>query len=106
MKAGMMAAMKQVKKLLFLAVAAALIGSACGGNDPETTGGSESPQPQAATPPAEPDSGEPDDGGSGEPGEKPADLAPDFTVETFDEDTFTLAEHRGTPVVLNFWESW
>ena len=32
--------------------------------------------------------------------------APDFTVETFDGDTFALAEQRGTPVVINFWESW
>ena len=32
--------------------------------------------------------------------------APDFSFETFEGDTFTLAEQRGTPVVLNFWESW
>jgi cytochrome oxidase Cu insertion factor (SCO1/SenC/PrrC family) len=32
--------------------------------------------------------------------------APDFTVETFDGHSFTLSEQRGTPVVLNFWESW
>lgn len=31
---------------------------------------------------------------------------PDFTVETFDGNTFTLAEQAGSPVVLNFWESW
>ena len=30
----------------------------------------------------------------------------DFEVGTFDGDTFALAEHRGTPVVINFWESW
>ena len=30
----------------------------------------------------------------------------DFSVTTFDGETFTLSEHRGTPVVLNFWESW
>ena len=36
-------------------------------------------------------------------GAKPA---PDFTVDTFDGGTFSLAEERGTPVVLNFWESW
>jgi cytochrome oxidase Cu insertion factor (SCO1/SenC/PrrC family) len=33
-------------------------------------------------------------------------MAPDFTVETFDGHSFTLSEQRGTPVVLNFWESW
>lgn len=36
----------------------------------------------------------------------PEDPAPDFSVETFDGETFSLAEQRGTPVVLNFWESW
>jgi cytochrome oxidase Cu insertion factor (SCO1/SenC/PrrC family) len=30
----------------------------------------------------------------------------DFTVTTFDGAIFRLARHRGTPVVLNFWESW
>jgi hypothetical protein len=29
-----------------------------------------------------------------------------FELETFAGDTFALAEHRGTPVVINFWESW
>ncbi|MPZ91826.1 MAG: redoxin domain-containing protein [Actinobacteria bacterium] len=32
--------------------------------------------------------------------------APDFSFETFEGETFSLAELRGTPVVLNFWESW
>ena len=32
--------------------------------------------------------------------------APDFSFETFESKTFSLAEQRGTPVVLNFWESW
>ncbi len=32
--------------------------------------------------------------------------APDFTITTFDGNTFNLREQRGTPVVLNFWESW
>ena len=36
----------------------------------------------------------------------PENPAPDLSVETFDGDTFSLAEQRGTPVVLNFWESW
>ena len=39
----------------------------------------------------------------GAPVENPA---PEFTVETFDGDTFALGEQLGTPVVLNFWESW
>jgi hypothetical protein len=38
--------------------------------------------------------------------ESSSEPAPDFTVETFDGHSFTLSEQRGTPVVLNFWESW
>jgi cytochrome oxidase Cu insertion factor (SCO1/SenC/PrrC family) len=30
----------------------------------------------------------------------------DFTVTTFTGKEFHLAEQRGTPVVVNFWESW
>lgn len=33
-------------------------------------------------------------------------VAPDFTVEMIDGGTFTLSEHRGQPVVVNFWASW
>ena len=29
-----------------------------------------------------------------------------FTATTFDGDRFELAAHKGTPVVINFWESW
>ena len=32
--------------------------------------------------------------------------APDFTVTTFDGETFTLSEHQGEIVVINFWGSW
>lgn len=40
-------------------------------------------------------------GGSGK-----GDNGHDFTVQTFDGQTFTMSDHRGQPVVLNFWESW
>jgi len=39
-------------------------------------------------------------------GDRSASEAPDFSFETFEGQTFSLAEQRGTPVVLNFWESW
>jgi peroxiredoxin len=32
--------------------------------------------------------------------------APDFTLQTHDGEPFTLSEHRGEVVVLNFWGSW
>jgi hypothetical protein len=38
--------------------------------------------------------------------EPPANPAPDFTVTTFDGARFSLSRQRGSPVVLNFWESW
>jgi cytochrome c biogenesis protein CcmG/thiol:disulfide interchange protein DsbE len=59
------------------------------------------------------DTGAPASGGGDE--NKPAagsgkddgkDTGHDFTVETFDGKTFTMSDHRGSPVVLNFWESW
>ena len=40
------------------------------------------------------------------PAQTAAATAPDFSVETFGGETFRLTDHRGTPVVLNFWESW
>ena len=33
-------------------------------------------------------------------------LPDSISFETFEGETFSLAEQRGTPVVLNFWESW
>lgn len=32
--------------------------------------------------------------------------APDFTLETFEKDSYTLSEIRGKPVLVNFWASW
>ena len=47
-----------------------------------------------------------DTGSREETDEGGADAAPAFSFETFEGETFSLAEQRGTPVVLNFWESW
>jgi cytochrome oxidase Cu insertion factor (SCO1/SenC/PrrC family) len=44
--------------------------------------------------------------GRSRPPRAPAAGGLDFTVTTFDGAIFRLARHRGTPVVLNFWESW
>ena len=42
------------------------------------------------------------------PPEAPADPspAPDFTLTGLDGEPFTLSEHRGEVVVLNFWATW
>src|SRR5690606_35233576 len=32
--------------------------------------------------------------------------APDFTLTTFDGESFHLSEYRGKVVVINFWSSW
>ena len=63
--------------------------AACGGS--ATTGTDARPAPESSAP----------EGGSGT-----GVPAPDFSFETFEGETFSLAEQRGTPVVLNFWESW
>jgi cytochrome oxidase Cu insertion factor (SCO1/SenC/PrrC family) len=66
--------------------------------------------PSAASPIASPD-------GAGEPagpgprsGKSKAGSSYDdslnFSVTTFDGEVFELAAHKGTPVVINFWESW
>ena len=64
--------------------------AACGGST-TTPGANERSAPESGTPESE--------SGTGAP-------APDFSFETFEGETFSLAEQRGTPVVLNFWESW
>jgi len=33
-------------------------------------------------------------------------LAPEFTLQDLDGTTFTLADLRGRPVLVNFWASW
>jgi len=33
-------------------------------------------------------------------------LAPDFSLETFSGDGYTLSDLRGKPILINFWASW
>lgn len=81
--------------MLMLLVALSILTVGCGttsATSPAAPGGSSEP-PQTSK----------KKGGAQEP---VADAAPDFTVETFTGQRFSLGEQRGTPVVLNFWESW
>jgi hypothetical protein len=72
-----------------LAFLLALFGSCAGGSDRAATT-SAAPATTAAP--------------SGDPNLKEAR---DFTLGTFDGDTFTLSDHFGElPVVLNFWAPW
>jgi hypothetical protein len=44
--------------------------------------------------------------GEGSSAGGPARPGPSFKFTTFGNAEFDLAEQRGSPVVLNFWESW
>ena len=70
---------------------------ACGVESPQAT------DPAPATSPTRTDGSAQNRNRSHDP---PANPAPDFTVTTFDGARFSLSEQRGSPVVLNFWESW
>ena len=80
--------MRRTALLVILAVA--LLGGGCGNteNAPESAEGSPRSEVRDKSPSA------------------PEDPAPEFAVTTFTGDRFALAEQKGTPVVLNFWESW
>ena len=93
--------MPTVTAALFLTLAVTSCGS---GVDSSGT----STRPSTTDDPPVQDATKTPKGTSGDPSPTlpPANPAPDFSVETFEGETFSLAEQRGTPVVLNFWESW
>lgn len=43
---------------------------------------------------------------SDEVGIEEGQIAPDFELETVDGETTSLEDHRGTPVIVNFWATW
>jgi len=97
--------MRPIRHVL-LVLAVALIAASCGGDEPQAGGDRGGSQPAPSESPGDANKGGGRDGDQEGDGADPEDLAPDFTVETFQGDTFRLSEHRGVPVVLNFWESW
>lgn len=95
--------MRKMKIIGWLAAAVVLFGACGGANEVGPAATADSPTPV--------DDGAPiarDRAGKSRKTEPApnADLAPDFTVTTFEGERFRLSELRGTPVVLNFWESW
>jgi hypothetical protein len=82
---------------LALALVTALVATGCGDPTPDETitpSGSSSGDSSGRK------------GAGSDEGRAPEDPAPEFAVTTFEGDRFALGEQRGTPVVLNFWESW
>jgi hypothetical protein len=78
----------EVNRALLAAVLVAV--TACAGGESGQTASTTAPR---ATRSAEPSSD--------------LERAHDFTLRTFDGDTFTLSDHFGElPVVLNFWAPW
>ena len=43
---------------------------------------------------------------TGPGGRQEAESRADFSFTTFEGEEFSADQHRGVPVVLNFWESW
>ena len=41
-----------------------------------------------------------------EVGSRSGNLAPDFELQTLGGETFRLSDHRGQPILINFWASW
>lgn len=84
---------------LVVLIAAGILAASCATpSEPDTATPA---RPRTETPSGDDAAGEPQRA-RGPRGES----APDFTVTTFTGDRFALGEQRGTPVVLNFWESW
>jgi cytochrome oxidase Cu insertion factor (SCO1/SenC/PrrC family) len=93
------------RSLLILILCLTSFASACGVAE-ERTDASDAP---SSRPPTSDSGGDGNAAASEKAGPEnpaPENPAPDFEVTTFSGETFALGEQRGTPVVLNFWESW
>ncbi len=89
--------MKAARTILVLMVIAVVAGACASkeGSSPLQVNEDDRVLP-SQTPASTPHIDQPSDGDTGQ----------DFSIETFDGSTFTMSDHRGSPVVLNFWESW
>jgi len=94
------------RSLLVLIVCLASFASACGVAQERTdASGAPSSRPPTSDSGGVTKAPAPENPAPENPAE-PENPAPDFQVTTFSGETFALGEQRGTPVVLNFWESW
>lgn len=89
----------QFLRFALAVLAAGLLAGACAAPG-EGSGQVRSPDPAPETSAA---------GGGNEPGGNGTGAYDDtynFVATTFEGERFELAAHKGTPVVINFWESW
>ncbi|MBA2272618.1 MAG: TlpA family protein disulfide reductase [Actinobacteria bacterium] len=92
-----------IARTIVAGAAVAMLLSSCAAGPPAPTG-SRTQDDAGSTSPDRARSTSADRAGStSTPRARPAN---DFSVKTFDGDSFSLAHNRGSPVVLNFWESW
>lgn len=80
-------------------IAAVLLLSACGPSPPAQA-------PVVVTPPAPAPAAEPAPAPAAPAADAPKPEVPTLVVDTFGGGKFTLAEHRGQWVVVNFWATW
>jgi hypothetical protein len=106
--------MKRLRLGLFATVLVlALAGWACSSGGSSTPAAVDSPESASASEAPDTSGGKKessesknDDSKDSAEVELAEDPAPEFEVESFSGETFAIREQLGTPVVLNFWESW
>jgi cytochrome oxidase Cu insertion factor (SCO1/SenC/PrrC family) len=89
--------MRDMQWALRAGLVATVLLTACGGDSTMPPTADRAPTPQTTPSPS------PDEASGAD---RAADAAPDITVTTFQGDRFSLADHRGMPVVINFFDSW
>lgn len=94
-------------RILALVIGASVATIGCASTEEAPTTSSAGGSSITGTPIADANPGN-EDKGTKDPGSSKAPYTDkyNFKATTFDGETFELAVHKGTPVVINFWESW